>query len=199
MLKRSQINAWIIGFGSPLWRLLLAAQKVRCGRGVRVIGRPAIRRKRGSLIELKDEVVLCSRPLANPLCEGSRCHLATLAPGARLCLEKKVGLSSVVVCCAREVVIGPGTIVGGGAIIMDTDFHPRAADGGWAIDPVAVSRPVGIGSNCFIGARSIVLKGVTIGDGAVVGAGAVVTKDVPAGTIVAGNPARVVSQGDSTK
>lgn len=46
--------------------------------------------------------------------------------------------------------------------------------------------------NVFIGARSIVMKGVTIGDGAVVGAGSVVTKDVPANTIVAGNPARVI-------
>ena len=44
----------------------------------------------------------------------------------------------------------------------------------------------------FIGARSIILKGVTIGDRAVIGAGSVVSKDVPADCIVAGNPAKVV-------
>lgn len=53
-------------------------------------------------------------------------------------------------------------------------------------------QPVAIGKNVFIGARSIIMKGVTICDGAVVGAGSVVTKDVPANAIVAGNPAKVI-------
>jgi acetyltransferase-like isoleucine patch superfamily enzyme len=52
--------------------------------------------------------------------------------------------------------------------------------------------PVRIGNKAWIGARAIILKGVTIGEGAVVGAGSVVTKDVPAWTIVAGNPARII-------
>lgn len=46
-----------------------------------------------------------------------------------------------------------------------------------------------IGKNCFIGANAILMPGVKIGDSSVVAAGAVVTKDVPANTIVAGNPA----------
>ena len=55
-----------------------------------------------------------------------------------------------------------------------------------------------IGCRCFIGANAIVMPGVAIGDGAIVGAGAVVTKTVPAGCIVAGNPARIVHQGVET-
>lgn len=51
---------------------------------------------------------------------------------------------------------------------------------------------VHIGSNVMIGANSLILPGVTIGDNAIVGAGAVVTKDVPAYTFVAGNPAKVI-------
>ena len=51
-----------------------------------------------------------------------------------------------------------------------------------------------IGNRCFIGARSIVLPGVRVGDGSIVAAGAVVTKDVPPGSIVAGNPARVIQR-----
>jgi acetyltransferase-like isoleucine patch superfamily enzyme len=52
--------------------------------------------------------------------------------------------------------------------------------------------PVTIKDGAWINFGAIVLKGVTIGEGAVVAAGAVVTKDVPANTVVAGNPARVV-------
>jgi acetyltransferase-like isoleucine patch superfamily enzyme len=56
-----------------------------------------------------------------------------------------------------------------------------------------VTRPINVGANCFIGYGAMILPGVTIGEGCVVGAGAVVTKDAPAGSVVAGNPARVVS------
>jgi acetyltransferase-like isoleucine patch superfamily enzyme len=49
-----------------------------------------------------------------------------------------------------------------------------------------------IGSRCFIGARSMIMPGVSVGDGSIVAAGSVVTKDVPAASIVAGNPARVI-------
>lgn len=49
-----------------------------------------------------------------------------------------------------------------------------------------------IGQRCFIGARSLIMPGVTVGDGSIVAAGSVVTKDVPPRSIVAGNPARII-------
>lgn len=57
--------------------------------------------------------------------------------------------------------------------------------------------PIEIGDLAFIGINAMILPGVTIGPGAVVGAGSVVTKDVPADTVVAGNPAVVVSDTDA--
>ncbi|CTR17353.1 acyltransferase [Escherichia coli] len=56
------------------------------------------------------------------------------------------------------------------------------------------SLPVIIGDNVWIGFQAAILKGVTIGEGAVVAARAVVTKDVPAWSVVAGNPAKVVKE-----
>ena len=53
---------------------------------------------------------------------------------------------------------------------------------------------VRIGNNTFIGARALILPGVNIGDDCIVGAGSVVTKSVPNGSIIAGNPARVVKK-----
>lgn len=50
---------------------------------------------------------------------------------------------------------------------------------------------ISIGSRCFIGDSVIVLPGVTIGDDCVIGAGSVVTRDIPANSVAAGNPARV--------
>jgi acetyltransferase-like isoleucine patch superfamily enzyme len=61
---------------------------------------------------------------------------------------------------------------------------------------VVKSAPINIENNVWIGFGVIILKGVTIGEGAVIGAGSVVTKDVPAYTIVAGNPAVVIKKID---
>jgi acetyltransferase-like isoleucine patch superfamily enzyme len=55
---------------------------------------------------------------------------------------------------------------------------------------------IAIGSRCFIGARAIIMPGVTIGDRCVVGAGSVVLRDVTSGTVVAGVPARVIGTVD---
>ncbi|WP_234027173.1 DapH/DapD/GlmU-related protein [Erythrobacter sp. KY5] len=52
-----------------------------------------------------------------------------------------------------------------------------------------------VGKNCFLGGESLIMPGVTIGDNCVIGAGSVVTRDVPARSIVAGNPAQIIREG----
>ena len=73
--------------------------------------------------------------------------------------------------------------------ILDTDFHEIIDEEGTARP---VSGPIVIGDHVLIGTGVIITKGVTIGDGAVVGAGSVVTRDIPARTLAAGNPARLI-------
>jgi acetyltransferase-like isoleucine patch superfamily enzyme len=108
-----------------------------------------------------------------------------------------VGLSSNSVCAALRIDIGEGTFVGAGAMIFDNDFHSPLGEWNWGNAAPDNPKPVIIGRGVFIGARAIILKGVTIGDRAVVGAGAVVTKDVPARGLAAGNPARLIPMTDA--
>ena len=122
------------------------------------------------------------------------CFFNISASGSKIIIGNNVGISGSTINATTSITIGDNTIIGSGCLITDTDSHPiYAAERNLPDWPkYTKSKPIVIGKNVFIGARSIMLKGVTIGDGAVVGAGSVVTKDVPANTIVAGNPARVI-------
>ncbi|GAA2517817.1 sugar O-acetyltransferase [Streptomyces levis] len=71
-----------------------------------------------------------------------------------------------------------------------TPTHPL--EPGPRRDKLEAARPITIGDNVWLGGGVIVCPGVTVGDDSVIGAGAVVTKDVPAGVVALGNPARVV-------
>lgn len=86
-----------------------------------------------------------------------------------------------------EVFVGHG-------VMFTNDLLPRAAnpdgslqtDADWSCQPTLVKRGASIGSNATL------LCGITVGEGSIIGAGAVVTKDVPAGVIVVGNPAKIL-------
>jgi acetyltransferase-like isoleucine patch superfamily enzyme len=106
-------------------------------------------------------------------------------------IGRRVKISSHTFIC-EGVEIEDGVFVGHG-VMFTNDLFPRAtnADGtlqtaaDWKVIPTLVRRGASIGSGATI------LCGIEIGEGAIVGAGSVVTRNVPARTIVAGNPARV--------
>lgn len=78
-------------------------------------------------------------------------------------------------------------------MIFDTDFHPISYQSRILNDQSKIkSVPVRICRGAFIGARSIIMKGVTIGEYSIIGAGSVVTKSVPSNEVWAGNPARFI-------
>lgn len=80
------------------------------------------------------------------------------------------------------------------AYLSDADWH----DIHHRIYAPGATAPIRLGKNVWVGDSALVMKGVTIGDNSVIGAYSVVSKDVPANTIVAGNPARVIRELDSS-
>jgi acetyltransferase-like isoleucine patch superfamily enzyme/glycosyltransferase involved in cell wall biosynthesis len=100
---------------------------------------------------------------------------------------------------AEAVRIGKNCLLAGGVSVRDFDGHPTDAHERRAHRPTPPEaiRPVVIGDDVWIGAGAIILKGVTIGERSIVGAGAVVTRDVPADSVVAGNPAQIVRRLDA--
>lgn len=92
------------------------------------------------------------------------------------------------ILAAQSISIGDGALIAKNVTMSDSDWH----DVYDRIDPRPPSKPIKIGRNVWIGDGAYIGKGVTIGDNAVVGARSVVTKDVPANTVVAGQPAKPV-------
>ena len=121
------------------------------------------------------------------------CLFNISAPESKLLIGNNVGISGSTINATTTIIIGDDTRIGSGCLISDTDSHELTSSERNNKTNKIGKAPICIGKGVFIAARCIILKGVTIGDGAVVGAGSVVTKDVPANTIVAGNPARVIN------
>ncbi len=89
-----------------------------------------------------------------------------------------------------HIVIGHRNMFGPGVYI--TDSNHVLTPGQWVADCPMDAGQVTIGDGCWIGAGAAILKDVTLGDRCIVGAGAVVTKSFPAGSVIAGVPARLI-------
>ncbi len=136
----------------------------------------------------------------NCLIEGV---LTTYKASARITVGKHVFIGkNSILGCAEKIEIGNNVLISFDCVIQDTDTHStnyllRRKDTtdwlegtkNWDNIP---SQPIRIGNDAWIGARVIILKGITIGEGAIIGAGSVVTKDVAPFTVVAGNPAKFI-------
>jgi acetyltransferase-like isoleucine patch superfamily enzyme len=122
---------------------------------------------------------------------GKFCDHPTLRIGDRSFLGH-----GVTITCNREVVIEEDVLIASNCKISDYDGHAhslsrRLVDAAPSEDEI---RPVRICRGAWIGAGSLIMKGVTVGEGVIVGANSVVTHDAPAYTVIAGSPARVVKQ-----
>ena len=144
---------------------------------------------------------------------GSGCHITggrfvnrigrnlasslSAAMGAELTIGDGCGISSTCIWAKESIVIGNNVNIGADCLIMDHDAHSLDFQKRHTFaDDYAgtATAPIRIADDVLIGAKTIVLKGVTIGARAIVGAGSVVTRDIPADEIWAGNPAKFIKK-----
>ena len=114
---------------------------------------------------------------------------------AKLTIGDYCNISNSTIIAKEEVRIGDHVFIGGGCKIWDNDFHSIYAHERESFKDNDIKvRPIYIGNHVFIGASSIILKGVEIGDHSIIGAGSVVSKSIPSFEIWAGNPARFIKK-----
>lgn len=177
---------------NQIWNyLVLKRKQVKIGNNLRIQGRLFCHGDKNRII-VGDNVTINSSSIINPTSGANHSHLRADYPGM-ISIGNNVGLSHVNITSFSSVVIEDNVLIGSGVKIWDTDFHPlsyekRIENNG----NTGVSNPILIKEGAFIGACSIILKGVTIGKHSIVGAGSVVTKDIPDNQVWAGNPAHFI-------
>lgn len=119
-------------------------------------------------------------------------YLGPVSLGIRIAIGDRVHISyGTHFNIQSSIEIGDDVMVGSGCKFIDHNHGLAINSGPMSLQSIS-SSPIRIGSDVWIGAASIVLKGVSIGNGSVIGAGSVVTRNVPPMQIWAGNPARLI-------
>jgi acetyltransferase-like isoleucine patch superfamily enzyme len=171
---------WALGKGQwyKVWYPLRGV-RFSAGRGFRVTGRLIVRGP--GRVQFGDNVHV-----------GMTVTPYTYTPDAVIDIGSRVFLNGTRFGCVQQISVGGGCILAE-CRIMDSNFHSLHANRHDPSAPVKVA-PVSIGDNVWIAADVAVLPGTTIGRDSVVGIGAVCRGGIPAGVIMAGNPAEVVGR-----
>lgn len=177
-------------------RWILKRKGVIYGDGVNIVGKISVVGK--GKISIGNNFCMTSGEHVNPISANLQGSFFTDSPNAVIRIGNNVGMSSTRMWIHDSLTIGDNVKIGGNVLLIDTDCHPidylvrRSSNDGTCSSSIVIEDDV------WIGAHSIVLKGVTIGARSIIGAGSVVTKDIPADCIAAGNPCKIIKNINET-
>jgi len=171
-------------------RLRLWWWGVEGGRGARFFGRAYIIRHPAGRITMGDRCIFRSAEWSNSIGLNRSCFVSA-AQGAEISIGSDSGFSGTVIAASQSISIGSRVLCGGNCTICDSDRHPLGMLAR-ARAEAAITLPIVIEDDVFLGMNVVVLKGGVIGRGTVVAANSVVTGAIPAGVLAAGAPARMI-------
>lgn len=179
-------------------RFLFFLAGVDYGKHMDVYTGMTLKKYKGAEVVIGDSFCFLSGSSINPICRNIK-GCIFVNNNAKLHIGNDVGISSACIWCDESIEIGNHVRIGGDCLILDTDRHSLdyKARRTKATDiKQSKTKPVVIGDDVLIGARSIILKGVHIGARTVIGAGSVVSRDIPEDSIAIGNPCKVIRSVD---
>jgi acetyltransferase-like isoleucine patch superfamily enzyme len=197
-IRDGLLDRFSVFFWTLYTRLQMRSRGIsQLGEGLRVSGHILIFCRRRDSIRIGKQVALVSRfrtnlvGLTNPLVMETRL-------GGTIEIGDHSALSGVVLSSRTRIAIGQYVKIGGNVRIYDHDYHSidwQSRRSGATDSKNAKTSPVVIGDDCFIGVNAIILKGTEIGARSIVAAGSVVVGlKIPADSLVAGNPAKILKR-----
>jgi acetyltransferase-like isoleucine patch superfamily enzyme len=183
-------KSFLVGFNYVFNWISLRRNGVTVGTGLKINGRVMIQNM-GQII-IGNSVIINSGGRLSPI-GGSGKTMLCVYPGAILEIGDNVGISNTSITTQQRVTIESGVMIGASCNIWDTDFHSLDPSIRGTVSDKAITKPVLIRKNAFIGAHSIILKGAVVGQSAVLGAGSVTSSQIGPAEIWSGNPARFYS------
>ena len=170
-------------------RWYFKAKGIKYGKNLNVLGKVHI--IGNGNITIGNDFTMTNDGAVNPISSNMR-GVFFIEKNAYVNIGNNVGMSTTRLWIKRGLTIGNNVKIGACSLLIDTDSHPidynirRTSNEGTKASPITIEDDV------WIGAHSIILKGVTIGARSIIGAGSVVTKDIPCDCIAAGNPCKVI-------
>lgn len=178
---------------------LLKMKNIHYGKGIVLRGKTIWHVSREAQVILGEHFMSNSGP--EYTIDNQKCTKIDVLKGAQLYIGNFSGISSVSIQCANNIEIGDYVNIGAGCLIMDSDFHEISWKGRRKdyVKRAQLNRniktaPVKVGNDVFIGARSIICKGVSIGDRSIIAAGSVVAKNIPSDEVWGGNPVKFIKR-----